>query len=76
MRDVPLSRLYRESALFKTLCDANNLEGKCGRCEYKQICGGSRSRAYAVTENVFAEEPCCSYQPHSQNDRELYAHYH
>lgn len=63
VRNTPLSTLYRESPLFKSLRDVNNLEGKCGRCEYKQICGGSRARAYAITENAFAEEPCCAYQP-------------
>jgi radical SAM protein len=63
VRNTPLSQLYRESPLFKSLRDANNLEGKSGRCEYKQICGGSRARAYALTENAFAEEPCCVYQP-------------
>lgn len=62
-RQTPLSTLYRESPLFQELRDARNLEGKCGRCEYKEICGGSRARAYAVTENLFAEEPRCAYQP-------------
>jgi len=63
IRQHPLSSLYRESPLFRQLRDAGNLEGKCGRCEYKQICGGSRARAFALTGNLFAEEPCCVYQP-------------
>jgi radical SAM protein len=63
VRNEKLSTLYRESPLFKGLRDANKLEGKCGRCEYKQICGGSRARAYALTDNAFAEEPCCIYEP-------------
>jgi radical SAM protein with 4Fe4S-binding SPASM domain len=70
VRNTPLSTLYRESPLFKSLRDANNLEGKCGRCEYKQICGGSRARAYALTDNAFAEEPCCVYQPRNQEASE------
>lgn len=63
VRQQKLSYLYRESPLFQSLRDADKLEGKCGRCEYKQICGGSRARAFALTDNAFAEEPCCSYQP-------------
>jgi MoaA/NifB/PqqE/SkfB family radical SAM enzyme len=39
------------------------LEGKCGVCEFRQICGGSRARAYAVTGKPFAEEPDCAYIP-------------
>jgi AdoMet-dependent heme synthase len=63
VRRSHLSELYRESPLFKWLRDANNLEGKCGRCEFRQICGGSRARAYALTGDMFAEEPCCVYEP-------------
>ncbi len=39
------------------------LRGKCGVCEYRQICGGSRARAYAMTGDPLAAEPCCTYQP-------------
>jgi radical SAM protein len=63
IRQTPLSTLYRESPLFLSLRDTGRLEGKCGRCEFKEICGGSRARAYALTGNLFAEEPCCVYQP-------------
>lgn len=63
VRSESLTKLYRESPLFQSLRDEGNLLGKCGRCEYKQICGGSRARAYALTDDIFAEEPCCSYQP-------------
>jgi radical SAM protein len=63
VRQQSLTSLYRDSPLFQSLRDADKLEGKCGQCEYKQICGGSRARAYALTDNAFAEEPCCAYQP-------------
>jgi len=63
IRQQGLSSLYRESALFQSLRDTSNLEGKCGQCEFKEICGGSRARAYALTGNPNAEEPCCSYIP-------------
>jgi len=55
--------IYQNSAIFKSLRDRHQLEGKCGRCEFRHICGGSRARAYAVTGNLFAEEPDCNYFP-------------
>jgi len=56
-------QVYQESPLFKDLRDANRLEGKCRLCEYRTICGGSRARAYALTDNPLAEEPDCAYLP-------------
>lgn len=61
VRQQPLSSIYRESPLFLGLRDTSKLEGKCGACEFKEICGGSRSRSYALTGNPHGEEPCCSY---------------
>jgi radical SAM protein len=58
-----LTDVYRNSELFKTLRDTTQREGKCGICEYQKICGGSRSRAYALTGNYLAEDPRCTYQP-------------
>lgn len=63
VRRQPLAVIYRESPLFKDLRNPNRLEGKCGACEFRHICGGSRARAYALTGNVLGEEPCCSYIP-------------
>lgn len=63
IKRTPLAELYRHSPLFTALRDADNLHGKCGSCEYRQVCGGSRARSYALTGDLFAEEPCCSYQP-------------
>jgi len=63
IRNQPLAKIYRESPLFQSLRDPATLEGKCGACEFKQICGGSRARSYALTGNPFGEEPCCSYIP-------------
>jgi AdoMet-dependent heme synthase len=61
-----LAELYRHSPLFTSLRDADNLQGKCGVCEYRQICGGSRARSYAMTGDLFAEEPCCAYLPKAE----------
>ena len=59
-----LTDVYRNSDLFRTLRDTSQREGKCGICEYQKICGGSRSRAYALTGDFLAEDPRCTYQPH------------
>lgn len=58
-----LADIYRDSPLFVSLRDPDNLHGKCGRCEYRELCGGSRARAWAMTGDVFASDPLCSYQP-------------
>jgi radical SAM protein len=63
VRKGHLSDIYRNSPLFKELRDPTHLKGKCGICPYRDFCGGSRSRAYAITGDYLAEEPCCSYQP-------------
>jgi radical SAM protein len=63
IRETPLSEIYRNAPIFQSLRDTSKLEGKCGACEYKEICGGSRARAYAVTGDPLAQEPCCIYQP-------------
>jgi radical SAM protein with 4Fe4S-binding SPASM domain len=63
IRETPLQDIYRNAPIFKSLRDTSQLEGKCGACEYKEICGGSRARAYALTGDPLAQEPCCIYQP-------------
>jgi radical SAM protein len=63
IRRESLASIYRESPLFRNLRDTSKLEGKCGACEFKNVCGGSRARAYALTGNPHGEEPCCSYIP-------------
>jgi AdoMet-dependent heme synthase len=63
IRDTPLADIYRNAPIFKALRDTSRLEGKCGACEFKEICGGSRARAYALAGDPLAQEPCCIYQP-------------
>ena len=55
--------IWRNSPVFLKLRDFKQLEGKCGRCEYRAVCGGCRARAYEATGNYMAEEPLCAYQP-------------
>ena len=55
--------IYRRSSLFRELRDPTALKGKCGRCEFRELCGGSRARAYAVTGDHLAADPSCPYRP-------------
>ncbi|HLV87506.1 MAG TPA: radical SAM protein [Candidatus Sulfotelmatobacter sp.] len=59
----PLADVFQKSELFASLRDSSRLKGKCGRCPVRTVCGGSRARAYAMTGDLFAEEPCCAYEP-------------
>jgi AdoMet-dependent heme synthase len=59
----PLAEIYRNSPLLISLRDSSRLKGKCGGCEFKDLCGGSRARAYSVTGDPLNEEPCCAYIP-------------
>jgi radical SAM protein with 4Fe4S-binding SPASM domain len=63
VRRNSLTNVYRNSPLFRTLRDAGNLRGKCGDCEFRNLCGGSRSRSFAFTGDFLAEDPKCIYQP-------------
>jgi radical SAM protein with 4Fe4S-binding SPASM domain len=63
VRKQPLTDIYRDAPLFRELRDPKLLQGKCGECEYREVCGGSRARAYAVTGDYLASEPYCVYQP-------------
>jgi radical SAM protein len=55
--------VYRDSELFRDLRSPSKLKGKCGRCDYRDVCGGSRARAYAVTGDHLESEPRCAYEP-------------
>ncbi len=63
IKEQPFSRIWRESELFARLRDPDLLGGKCGKCEYRKVCGGCRARAYEVSGDELAEEPLCLYQP-------------
>jgi AdoMet-dependent heme synthase len=63
VREKPLADIYRTSPLFQALRDPDRLLGRCGQCEYRRICGGSRSRAFALTGNSLATDPWCGYRP-------------
>jgi metal-sulfur cluster biosynthetic enzyme len=63
VRERDLVSVYREDPLFRALRDPARLGGRCGRCEYRERCGGSRARAYAATGDPLAEDPGCAYEP-------------
>lgn len=69
VRRDSLKAVYRDSSLFRTLRDSDNLGGKCFDCEYRNLCGGSRSRAFALTGDFLAEEPRCVYRPKVSRNR-------
>ena len=58
-----LAEVYRGAPIFRELRDPKALKGKCGRCQFLSICGGSRARAYAVTGDYLASDPFCAYEP-------------
>lgn len=63
VRRTPLPFIYRQSGRLQRLRDMDAIAGKCGRCEHRWLCGGSRARAYAMTGDAMAADPLCGYQP-------------
>jgi radical SAM protein with 4Fe4S-binding SPASM domain len=66
LRQQSFKDIWQNSIVFEQLRDTNNLEGKCGCCEFRNICMGCRARAFAATGNMMSEEPFCVYQPKMQ----------
>lgn len=63
VRKDKLVDLYRDSPTFRALHDPSAFKGKCGVCEYRTLCGGSRARAFAYTGDPLASDPFCAYEP-------------
>lgn len=63
LRQEQFHNVWENSTLFETLRDTDNLHGKCGCCEFKNVCEGCRARAYAETGDYLGEEPHCVYVP-------------
>ncbi len=63
IRQKPFAMIWEKSHVFNDLRDPNRLKGKCGKCEYRTVCGGCRARAYAATGDYLDEEPYCVYVP-------------
>lgn len=63
VRERPLSQIYRESRLLRALRDTDALAGRCGSCEFRTVCGGSRSQAFAASGDPLGEDPMCAHLP-------------
>jgi radical SAM protein with 4Fe4S-binding SPASM domain len=68
VRPAPITDIYRNSPLLRQLRDPDALGGRCGHCEFRTVCGGSRSRAYASSSDPLGEDPACSYEPGADGD--------
>jgi radical SAM protein len=61
-RDEAIATIYRDHPLLRRIRDAD-FTGRCGRCEYADLCGGSRARAFAASGDPLGEDPACPYEP-------------
>ncbi len=62
VRRQRLSDIYRDSPLLQAIRRAQ-FTGRCGRCEFRDLCGGSRARAFAASGDPLGEDPACPYLP-------------
>jgi len=68
VRAAHIAQIYRESEVFRKIRQTSRFKGRCGLCEFREICGGSRARAYAAYGDCLAEDPACSYQPEKEDN--------
>lgn len=68
IKEQSFKDIWDNSKVFNDLRDTSKLKGKCGRCEYKEVCSGCRARAYAATGDYMAEEPYCIYVPPKEQE--------
>lgn len=70
VRSENAMQIYRDTPLFRQLRRPDGFTGRCGCCEFREICGGSRARAYAATGDPLGSDPLCSYLPAAAIDRQ------
>ncbi len=63
VRTADIVDIYRDSEVFKNVRRTSEFKGRCGICEFREICGGSRARAYAAFGDSLADDRACSYRP-------------
>lgn len=63
IREKPFHEIWENSEIFKNLRNFNGYKGKCGKCEFRKVCGGCRARAYEISGDYMEEEPYCIYEP-------------
>ena len=59
-------KIWRESEVFNRVRDVDSYKGRCGRCEFRRVCGGCRARAHELGGDYLGEEPLCLYQPRAE----------
>jgi radical SAM protein with 4Fe4S-binding SPASM domain len=70
LREQSFKEIWEDSKLFHDMRDFKSYKGRCGSCEYINVCGGCRARAYAVTGDYMEEEPFCGYVPRKMRKEE------
>ena len=63
VKETPFQKIWADSKAFQNLRNTDGYGGKCGRCEFRKVCGGCRARAYETSGDYMAEEPYCIYEP-------------
>lgn len=63
VKQTGLRAIYRDSSILQSLRRPEGFGGACGVCEFREVCGGSRSRAYAATGDLLGSDPSCVWQP-------------
>jgi len=63
IRTADIVDIYRDAAVFQQIRQTGGFKGRCGACEFREICGGSRARAYAAFGDSLADDRACSYRP-------------
>jgi radical SAM protein with 4Fe4S-binding SPASM domain len=63
VREQPLNEIWEGSPVFAAFRGGMKLEGKCGLCEYRVVCGGCRARAFGTCGSVWGADPYCAYEP-------------
>ncbi len=71
LKELSFKEIWEDSSLFHELRDFKGYKDNCGRCEYVNVCGGCRARAYAMTGDYLAQEPFCSYVPGKKTPIEI-----
>lgn len=70
LRQQPFAEIWEKAEVFQALRETDNLKGKCGHCEFRNVCMGCRARAYAATGDYLDEEPFCVYEPRMADAKE------
>ena len=64
IRERPFAEIWADSPVWDVFRgDPEDLEGRCGLCEFRNVCLGCRARAYGTTGDVYQEDPACAYVP-------------